>query len=69
MAESYEAADPADLDLGARRPRDDSDDPDGPEAGTFGHRNMRVMGPRGRVREPDRPSVMRSRCYATPDES
>jgi tRNA (adenine37-N6)-methyltransferase len=34
----FHLTDPADLNLGARRPRDN---PDWPEVGTFGHRNMR----------------------------
>lgn len=36
----FHLTDPADLDLGARRPRDN---PDWPEVGTFGHRNMRRL--------------------------
>jgi tRNA (adenine37-N6)-methyltransferase len=34
----FHLTDPADLNLGARRPRDN---PDWPEVGVFGHRNMR----------------------------
>lgn len=34
----FHLTDPTDLNLGARRPRDN---PDWPEVGTFGHRNMR----------------------------
>lgn len=36
----FHLTDPADLHLGARRPRDN---PDWPEVGTFGHRNMRRL--------------------------
>ncbi|MGH3827702.1 MAG: SAM-dependent methyltransferase [Pseudonocardiaceae bacterium] len=36
----FHLTDPADLNLGARRPRDN---PDWPEVGTFGHRNMRRL--------------------------
>jgi tRNA (Thr-GGU) A37 N-methylase len=36
----FHLTDPADLNLGARRPRDN---PDWPEIGTFGHRNMRRL--------------------------
>lgn len=36
----FHLTDPTDLNLGARRPRDN---PDWPEVGTFGHRNMRRL--------------------------
>lgn len=36
----FHLTDPADLNLGARRPRDN---PDWPEVGIFGHRNMRRL--------------------------
>lgn len=36
----FHLTDPADLNLGARRPRDN---PDWPAVGTFGHRNMRKI--------------------------
>lgn len=36
----FHLTDPSDLDLGARRPRDN---PDWPEVGIFGHRNMRRL--------------------------
>lgn len=36
----FHLTDPADLHLGARRPRDN---PDWPKVGTFGHRNMRRL--------------------------
>ena len=36
----FHLTNPADLNLGARRPRDN---PDWPEVGTFGHRNMRRL--------------------------
>ncbi|MBB1253140.1 SAM-dependent methyltransferase [Streptomyces sp. OF3] len=36
----FHLTDPADLNLGARRPRDN---PDWPEVGVFGHRNMRRL--------------------------
>ncbi|WP_198663984.1 hypothetical protein [Jiangella endophytica] len=48
----FHLTDPADLILGARRPRDN---PDWPEVGTFGHRNMRRLNwsGAGPLEEPD----------------
>jgi tRNA (Thr-GGU) A37 N-methylase len=56
----FHLTDPTDLNLGARRPRDN---PDWPEVGIFGHRNMRRLNwlaHRHETREPQRTCSMAS---------